>query len=119
MDVTLKINGVNISRRLSTYSVKDEINYKRVITTLDEVEHPYPGRTRQVVTFSMIPGTASEDLEIYNELKKLILNAEFTHLDEVKTRQMHLSSDLESTFLLLSVDGKRRYKGGQITLRGF
>ena len=118
MDVTMKINGVDISRRLSTYSVRDEINYKRVVTTLDEVEHPYPGRTRKVITFSMIPGTASEDLEIYNELKKLILNAEFTHLDEVKKQQMRLASDLESTFLLLSVDGKRRYRGGQIVLRG-
>ena len=118
MDVTLKINGVDISRRLSTYSVRDETAYKRVITTLDDTEHPYPARSRQIVTFSMIPGTAMEDFEIYNELKKLIVNTDFTYLDKDESRQMRLVSDLESTFLLLSVDGKRRYRGGQIVLRG-
>lgn len=118
MDVTLKIEGLDISDRLSTYSVMDEVTYKQVITTLDEVEHPYPGKIRQIITFSLIPGTAVEDLELYNKLKKLIVSTEFTQLDEVRTRQMRLVSNLESTFLLLSVDGKRRYKGGQITLRG-
>lgn len=118
MEVTLKINGVDISKRLSTYSVRDEVAYRRVITTLDETEHPYPARSRQIITFSMIPGTATEDLEVYNELKKLIVTTDFTHLDKDKSQQMRLVSDLESTFLLLSVDGKRRYKGGQIVLRG-
>lgn len=118
MEVTLKINGVDISKRLSTYSVRDEVAYRRVITTLDETEHPYPARTRKIITFSMIPGTAMEDLEVYNELKKLIVATDFTHLDKEESRQMRLVSDLESTFLLLSVDGKRRYRGGQIVLRG-
>lgn len=118
MNVTLKINTVDISNRLSTYIVTNEINYNSVLTTLDGTEHPYPGMVKPIVTFSLIPGTWVEDQELYNELSKLLVTVEYMYLDAIYTRQMRVTSNIESKFLLLSVDGKRRYKSGEITLRG-
>ena len=40
MDVTLIVNGLDLSLKLSTYSVTEEVTYRKVITTLDDVEHP-------------------------------------------------------------------------------
>lgn len=118
MDVILKINGVDISNRLSSYVVTEEIAYQRVIKTLDEQEHPYPGYIRPIVLFTLIPGTSTEDNELYNELKEFIVTAEYMHRDAVYTRSFRVTSNLESTFLLMSVDGKRRYRSGEISLRG-
>ena len=39
------------------------------------------------------------------------------HSSAIKEKEMRLISDLESIFLLDSIDGKRRYKGATITLR--
>ena len=118
MDVTLKLDELNLKNRLSTYSATLEVTYRKVITTLDETEHPYPGTIRPIVSFSLIPGTDEEDAELYGVLKKLVLNAAFTLEGADVIKEMRLVSNLESTFLLTSVDGKRRYKGGTIQLRG-
>lgn len=118
MDITLTINGVDLSTRLSSYSVTREVSYRKVIKTLDDVEHAYPGEVRPEVRFSLFPGTDEEDSELYEMLENMILTVTFTQKGVDVTRRMRLISNLESTFLLKSVDGKRRYRGGIITLRG-
>lgn len=118
MEVTLKINGLDLSSRLSTYTVAQEISYRKVIKTLDDVEHAYPGEKRPIIRFSLFPGTGEQDAELYDALESLIVTVVFTQMGVEITRKMRLTSNLESVFLLKSVDGKRRYRGGEITLRG-
>lgn len=118
MDITLTIDGIALSSRLSTYSVTQEVTYRKIITTLDETEHPYPGKIRPIINFSLIPGTDEEDTTLYEVLENLIFNVTYTEKGEDVTRQMRLVSNLESVFLLKSVDGKRRYRQGTIQLRG-
>ena len=60
MDVTLIVNGLDLSSKLSTYSVTEEVTYRKVITTLDDVEHPYPGAKRTTIIFSLFPLTDDE-----------------------------------------------------------
>lgn len=118
MDITLTIDGLALSSRLSTYSVTKEVTYRKIITTLDETEHPYPGKVRPIVNFSLIPGTEEEDEALYEVLEKLVFNVTYTEKGKDVTSQMRLVSNLESVFLLKSVDGKRRYRQGTIQLRG-
>lgn len=118
LDMTLKIDGLDIQPRLSTYSVTKEVEYREVITTLDEVEHPYPRSVRPVLRFSLIPGTSAEDSILYDKLLAMICNVTFTMDGVDVTKKMRLTSSLESTFLLKSVDGKRRYLLGEIEMRG-
>ena len=119
MDVTLIVNGLNLSSKLSTYSVTEEVTYRKVITTLDDVEHPYPGAKRTTITFSLFPLTDEESTELYNKLGALVFDATYTNqyksVDE--TNRVRLITNLESSFALKSIDGKRRYKGGEIQLR--
>lgn len=120
MEVTLIANGLDLSKRLSTYQVTKEITYKKVVTTLDDTEHPYPGAKKDVITFSLLPMTDEEGGEVYDVLYSLIFNATYTaqYAGGLNvTKRVRVTSDLESTFLLLSVDGKRRYRGGSIQLR--
>lgn len=119
MDVTLIVNGLNLSSKLSTYSVTEEVTYRKVITTLDDVEHPYPGAKRTTITFSLFPMTDEESTELYNKLGALVFDATYTNqyksVDE--TNRVRLITNLESSFALKSIDGNRRYKGGEIQLR--
>ena len=119
MDITLIVNGLDLSSNLSTYSVTEEVTYRKVITTLDDVEHPYPGSKRTTITFSLFPLTDDESAELYSTLSDLMFDATYTNqykgFDE--TKRVRLTTSLESAFALKSVDGKRRYKGGEIQLR--
>lgn len=120
MDITLIINGLDLHEKLSTYSVTEEVTYRKVITTLDDAEHPYPGTKKTVVTFSLFPLTDEENAALYENLKDLIFSATYTnqYKNADETKRVRLMSSLESVFALRSVDGKRRYKGGDILLRG-
>lgn len=120
MEVTLIANGMDLSGKLSTYNVTREITYKKVVTTMNNVEHPYPGTSKDVVTFSLLPMTDEEGAEVYNALSSLMFNATFTaqYAGGVNiTKRVRITSNIESEFLLMSVDGKRRYRGGEIQLR--
>lgn len=118
MDITLTIDGLDLSGRVSSYSVTRDVSYNKVITTLDNVEHPYPGAVRPIINFSLLPGTDEQDAELYELLEKLIYSVTYTEKGVDVTRKMRLTSSLESVFLLRSVDGNRRYKNGAIQLRG-
>ena len=118
MDVTLTINGAEWSRKLATYKVDYKTTYAKIITTLDNVEHPCGGYQRAIVTFSLFPLTDEECSELFNELSQLIMSVTFTDPNRGDmTLKMRLTSDISNSFALRSVDGKRRYMGGKITLR--
>lgn len=119
MEIILTVNGLDLHRRLSTYRLAREVSYSRVVTTLDHVEHPAPAIRRPVITFSLLPMTEQECGELYDALSGREIITAYTDpfQDAVVTKRMRLDSDLEAVFALLSVDGKRRYKGGEIQLR--
>lgn len=118
LDVTLTIGGVDFSNWLSTYTVTREISYNKVITTLDGIEHPYPGTVRPVIDFSFLPLSDEKAAEYYNVLSQLIVPVAYT--DPYTGEQggtMRVTSNLEAAFGLRSVDGNRYYKGGTVQLR--
>lgn len=119
MDITLKIDDHDLHAMLSAYMVRQEVQYRKVITTLDEVEHPYPGEEKSVVEFSLLPLTDATSAALYEKLTQKTVLVSFTNtvkgVDETKT--MRLTSDIESAFGLKSFDGNRYYRGGNIQLR--
>jgi hypothetical protein len=118
MDITLIVNGLDISKKLATYSVDKEVRYRKVITTLDDTEHPVSGSKRTVLQFTLLPMTDEESGELEAALEAMVFESTFTVNGVDRTEDFRLDSDLQNLFLLKSVDGKRRYRGGKIILRG-
>lgn len=115
---TLILDDLDVSSRLSSYSVFYDVSDTTVIKTLDNVEHPIIENPRPIVRFSLIPGTEKQDAALFNQLKKVVFSASFSVHGTVVTKEMRVTSNLEATFLLVSVDGNRRYSSGTIELRG-
>lgn len=119
MDITLKIGTLDVHERLSTYSVQREVSYSKIIVTMDDEEHAVRSKDRYVVTFSLFPMTEDEATAYCNALHASTVEVTFsdpyTKTDVVKT--MRVTSNLNAAFALVSVDGKRRYKGGEIQVR--
>lgn len=120
MDVTLTINGFNFAPVLSTYFTVYETDYGKTVKALDGTEYTGNFTSRPVVTFSLFPMTDTTAQQYYNALTSSV-PAVVTYTDKAtntdRTGQMRVTSNLEFTFGLLSVDGNRYYKGGSITLR--
>ena len=118
MTITALINNVDFAPALSTWAVSKEIFFDKVVQSLNGSERAFGKRTRTLVSFSLLPYTEDQCETYYNALLPGIVSARFTDDDgETKTKEMRVTSSLESLFLLDSIDGKRRYKGGKITLR--
>ena len=117
MDVKLIANGVDFSNKISTYDAYMEVTQK-VLTMLDDSERPYPAVFRPVVRFSLLPMTDTEATAVYNTLKGIVFPATFEISGQEMTADVRVVGNLGDRFLLTSPDGKRRYKGAEITLRG-
>lgn len=117
MNVKLVANGVDFSGKLSTYDAYMEVTQK-VLTMLDDSERPFPAVMRPVVVFSLLPMTDEESTQTYNVLKDIIFSATFEISGQEMTAEMRVVGNLGDKFLLTSPDGKRRYKGREIMLRG-
>lgn len=119
MDIMLKLGTLDVHEKVSTYNVRREVSYSKVITTMDDTEHAARSKDRYIVETSFFPMTETESSEYYNSLMGDTMSVTFTDpysgADTVKT--MRVTSDLEAAFALVSVDGNRRYKGGAIQLR--
>lgn len=117
MNVKLVANGVDFSGKLSTYDAYMEVTQK-VLNMLDDSERPFPAVMRPVVVFSLLPMTDEESTQTYNVLKDIIFSATFEISGQEMTAEMRVVGNLGDKFLLTSPDGKRRYKGREIMLRG-
>lgn len=119
VDVTLTANGLPLRDKLSTYGVTKTVSYQNVITTLDGVEHPYPGVIKTIITFSLLPMTDEESKAVYDAIKGLVFSTTYTdpYTNTTETMRVRLTTDLSSAFALVSIDGKRRYKGDIIQLK--
>ena len=119
MDITLKIGALDVRERLSTYSVQREVSYSKIIVTMDDEEHAARSKDRYVVAFSLFPMTEDEATAYCNALRASTIDVTFsdpyTKTDVAKV--MRVTSNLDAAFALMSVDGKRRYKGGEIQMR--
>ena len=116
IDVDLTINGRYFTPLLTSYTVAEEIKYRKKVTTLDGTEH-YFGRTvRDIIKFKLLPMTDFSD-DDFSALKEVPLMVRYDKKGEILEKEFNLDCDLESMFLLLSCDGMRRYKGGEIRLR--
>lgn len=119
MDITLKLGTLDVHKKVSTYSVQRDVSYGKIIVTMDDVEHAVRSKDRYVVAFSLFPMTEDEATAYCNAMSASTVEVTFsdpyTKTDVVKT--MRVTSNLDAAFALLSVDGKRRYKGGEIQLR--
>lgn len=119
MDITLTLNGRDFSGRVSTYKVQKVVETVASVTTMDGVEHIVQ-RTRDEITFSLIPYSDSVATLDYNALSALQFTATYTDntaVGNTASRPVRVASNLESAFGLRSVDGNRYYKGSPITLR--
>lgn len=119
MDISLKFGSLDVHNRVSTYSVQKEITYPKVVTTMDGTEHAARSKDRYVVSVSLFPMTESETAAVYQALLDSVISVTFTdpYSHSSIIRPMRVTSNLDSAFALLSVDGQRRYKGGAIQLR--
>lgn len=119
MDVTFKIADLDLHTALSTYLVRWEVKYQKVIITLDDVEHPFKAPNRAILEVSFLPmddDFATSLFEALDSTKQSITFTDpYSRSDIVRT--MRVVSDLEAAFGLKSVNGKRYYKGGKIELR--
>lgn len=119
MDIALQIGALDTHKKVSTYNVRREVSYSKVITTMDDTEHAARGKDRYIVETSFFPMTEEEATAYYEALKSETVNVVFTDpyggTDKAKT--MRVTSDIDAAFALVSVDGKRRYKGGTVQLR--
>lgn len=112
----LIVNGLDLSDQVSTFRVSKEPKIDKVITTLDGTEHVIKTTYRDIITFSLLPLTDATSL--YEHLiGSTIYRVEYINAGKNEYRQMRVSSPLESIFLLLSPNGKRYYKMGEIELR--
>ena len=118
MDLTLVVNGLDLSKKLAKYRAHKEVQYRHIITTLDDTEHPVSGTSRSVVSFSLFPMTDAESEQLASVLLDLVFESTFTINGNDSTETVRLVSNVENLFLLKSVDGQRRYNGGEIVLRG-
>lgn len=119
MDVNFTVNTLDLHTLLSTYNVTKEVTYAGIITTLDGTEHARGKRQRTIISFSLLPLTEAQGMEIYNALLATTFPVTFTdpYATATQTATFRVADDLDSTFAIMSVDGKRRYTGGTIQLR--
>ena len=119
MDMTLTVNGIDLSGKLSTYQVTKKVSYTDVLVALDNTEHPFPGASKTEITFSLLPMDEDEAGALYMALANLLVTVSYTDPQEggVLTMKARVMTDVDAVFLLRSVDGKRRYRGGNVTLR--
>lgn len=119
MDVTFSLEELDLHSKLSTYEVTTEVSYVQTITTMDGVRHPVPGSQKDTVVFSLFPMTEDEATLLYGKLSQYVITVTYTDPKSSTTRirSMFVDGDITHTFALKSIDGKRRYLGGGITLK--
>lgn len=119
VDVTLTCNSTALASYLSTYKVRKEITWGKIIKTLGGKESAAGKKERLVVTFSFRPLSDSEASTVY---AAIIGNAvgswTFTnrYTGTTTTTTMRLASDLDEAFGIKS-GTTHYYKGGAITIR--
>lgn len=118
--LTLIINGLDMSSKILTYAVYKIKETSEVLQSMGGTEYAFYGDTQTEVTASFLPMTEEETAAFYAAASGGKFQMTYTDTydgGKVETRSFRLMNNLESVFLLMSVDGKRRYSGSPIQVR--
>lgn len=118
--LTYIINGLDLSNKIASYSMRKMPKTSEVLESLGGTEYAFYGDTQTEVTASFFPMTETEATAFYDAVRSGKFQLTYTNTyggGETETRSFRLVSDLEAVFLLLSVDGKRRYSGAPVQVR--
>lgn len=118
IDITLRINNIDFSNKLSKYEVQNVVETVDTVTTFDGTEHT-ASRERSIIVFSLIPLTESETKMFYQALAMTPAEVIYTNpaIDADLNAVFNVQTSINSAFALRSVTGDRYYKGSTITLR--
>ena len=115
--MTLTVNGVDLSPRLSTFRILHEITYAKTITGLDGTEYGVGKMSRDVITFRLFPYSGTQAEADFSMLSAGTLTTSYLDGNTVKTGvDVRLTTNLEDLYGL-TMEGVRYYKGQEITLR--
>ena len=118
--LTLIINGLDLSNKIASYSMRKFRETSEVLKSIGGTEYAFYGDAQTEVTVSFFPMTETEAAEVYAAASPGKFPMTYTDTYDggiVETRNFRMMSDLEAVFLLMSVDGKRRYSGAPIQVR--
>ena len=118
--LTYIINGLDLSGKIASYSVRKIPDTSEVMRSIGGTEYAFFGDMQTEVTASFFPMTETEAAAFLDAVRPGKFNLTYTDTysgGKTETRSFRVISDLEAVFLLLSVDGKRRYSGAPIQLR--
>lgn len=118
--LTWIVNGLDLSDRISTYLVRKVPEAGEVLKSINGTEHAFFGETQTEITVSFFPMTEDEATAVYTALRDGKFTVSYTDPYEggiTATRKFRITGNLEKTFLLKSIDGKRRYSGAPLQVR--
>jgi len=118
IDVTFTLEGVDYSPYLLKYTVSHEIEQRETVTALDGTEYTAT-QIRPIIDFSLYPFSDEQSESLYEILSKANIEVIYTdpYLGDNQFAIMRVISEINSEFIIRSIDGSRYYKGGTITLR--
>lgn len=118
IDVTFTLEGVDYSQHLLEYKVSHEIETRKTIITLDGTEYTAI-QIRPSIVFSLVPLSDEQSESLYEILSKPSIEVTYTdpYLGDRRSVIMHVTSELNSAFIIRDNNGNRYYKGNSITLR--
>ncbi len=118
--LTWIVNGLDLSGKISTYLVRKVPDAGEVLKSIGGTEYAFHGETQTEIEVSFFPMTEEEATAAYNAMQNGKFTVIYTDPYEggiTATRSFRNIGNLEAAFLLLSVDGKRRYSGTPIQVR--
>jgi hypothetical protein len=118
--LTWIVNGLDLSEKISTYLVRKVPDAGEVLKSIGGTEYAFYGETQTEIEVSFFPMTEEEATAAYNAMQNGKFSVSYTDPYEggiTATRSFRNIGNLEAAFLLLSVDGKRRYSGTPVQVR--
>lgn len=112
---------LDLSPTLSTYSLGKTVSYDADFVTMDGELIRIGKRERNILTFTLFPGTMQEIQQYYNTLRgkdgKVTLSYSDPMTSTFAVEDFFLDSDPFGEYALYSVDNKARYKIGEFVFR--
>ncbi len=118
--LTWIVNGLDLSKKISTYLVRKVPAVDEVLTSINGTEHSFYGETQTEIVVSFLPMTEDEATAAYNAMWNGKFTVSYTDTYEggiTVTKKFRNIGNLEATFLLKSTDGRRRYSGAPVQVR--
>lgn len=117
MNVTFEIEGKDYSGVVSEFECGQTYPNMKVFNNLNQDDMIFPGKTKSTLFVSFWPLTREELTFIFDILRKGYVSVKYTNpfWESDITQKMRFDGDIMSSFALLSVDGKNRYTGLELS----